>query len=50
MFTNKKSLARLNGKFGLTVSFDEVFIKVIHILKYPDKYPAFFKQPETDPK
>lgn len=50
VFTNKQSLARLNGKFGLTVSLDKVFIKVIHLLKYPDKYPAFFIQPETEPK
>ncbi len=48
MFTNKESLKRLNARFGLTLSLDEVFRKVMYLLKYPHKNPAFFMQPETE--
>jgi hypothetical protein len=48
MFTNKESLKRLNARFGLTLSLDEVFRLAMYLLKYPHKNLAFFMQPETE--
>jgi hypothetical protein len=48
MFTNKESLKRLNARFGLTLSLDEVFRMAMDLMKYPHKNPAFFMQPETE--
>ena len=38
----------LELRFGLTLSLDEVLRKVMYLLKYPHKNPAFFMQPETE--
>ena len=48
LFTNKESLKRLNTRFGLTLSLDDVFRKVMDLLKYPHRNPAFFMQSETE--
>jgi predicted DNA-binding protein YlxM (UPF0122 family) len=45
-FTNKQSLLRLNYRFGLSLSSDEIFRRAMHLLKYTHKYPEFFMRPK----